>query len=77
MTMKTLIGTGTLVLVALTSSGCTRDWKAQPVSMWNESRYKPYEPSSFFADSNSSRPTVLGTVARGQLRTDEAFLTGH
>lgn len=67
---------GALALSAMTLSGCTRDWKPAPVSMWNESRYKPYEATSFFADQNTSRPTVRGTVARGQLRTDEVFFNG-
>lgn len=57
-------------------SGCTRDWKSQPISMWNESRYKPYEATTFFPDNSTSRPTVRGSVARGQLRTDEAFFNG-
>lgn len=33
---------------------------------------RPYQPSAFFADGQSSRPLVAGTVARGQLRTDRA-----
>ena len=71
-----LLGTSALALAALTLSGCTRDWKPAPVSMWNESRYKPYEGTSFFADQSTSRPTVQSTVARGQLRTDEHFYNG-
>ena len=44
--------------VALGVIGCGRDDMAlQPKST-------PYEPSSFFADGNSSRPVVPGTVAR-------------
>ena len=69
---KTIVGI-VGIASALFMSGCTRDWKAQDVSMWNESRYKPYEQSSFFADNSTSRPISRGTVARGQLRTDEAF----
>lgn len=71
-----IVGTSAVALAALTLSGCTRDWKSAPVSMWNESRYKPYEATSFFADQSTSRPTVQGTVARGQLRTDEQFFNG-
>ncbi len=56
--------------------GCGRDGKFAPVDMWNRSRYKPYEPVGFFADGSTSRPLVEGTVARGQLRTDEAFYQG-
>ncbi len=39
-------------------------------------KYKPLESSTFFDDGRSSRPVVPGTVARGQLKTDEAFYTG-
>ena len=39
-------------------------------------RYKALDPSTFFDDGRSARPVVPGTVARDQLRTDEAFYTG-
>ena len=35
-----------------------------------------FAASDFFADGQSARPLVEGTVARGQLRTDERFYTG-
>ena len=76
MTTYRVLKVGALALASVALSGCTRDWKSQPVSMWNESRYKPYEATSFFADQSTSRPTVQGTVARGQLRTDEEFYNG-
>jgi len=50
-------------------SGCRQDMHVQP-------RYQPEDPSSFFADGRSERPPVEGTVARGQLRTDELLFTG-
>jgi hypothetical protein len=56
--------------------GCSRDHKFSPVDMWNRSRLKPYEPVNFFADGNSSRPIPPGTIARGQLRTDDAAFRG-
>ncbi len=37
---------------------------------------RPYQQSDFFADGQSSRPLVPGTVARGQLRTDQAYYEG-
>ncbi len=37
---------------------------------------EPLEPSGFFADGQSSRPVVPGTVARGQLRDDAHFFAG-
>jgi mono/diheme cytochrome c family protein len=39
-------------------------------------RIKPLEPSLAFEDRRSARPPVPGTVARGQLRSDQAFYTG-
>ena len=55
--------------VAMLLSGCRMDMHLQP-------KYLPYEPSSFFPDGRSERQPVEGTVARGQLRTDELFYTG-
>ena len=34
---------------------------------------RPFQPSEFFADGQSSRQLVPGTVARGELRVDRAF----
>lgn len=58
---------GTLAALALT--GCRRDMQDEP-------RYKPLAASEFFADGRSARPEVEGTIARGQLRIDEARYTG-
>jgi cytochrome c553 len=44
--------------------------------MHDQPRYKPYAATSFFGDGRSERPTIADTVARGQLRTDEARYTG-
>jgi mono/diheme cytochrome c family protein len=44
--------------------------------MADQPRYEPFEASSFFADGQSARPRVEGTVARGELREDVAFETG-
>lgn len=45
------------------AAGCQQQMGEQP-------SYRPLEPSAFFADGQSARPPVPGTVARGQLRTD-------
>jgi len=37
---------------------------------------RPYQESKFFADGQSSRPLVAGTVARGQLRIDRPLYEG-
>ena len=57
-----------LVLAGL--SACRLDMHIEP-------RYKPLEPSTFFADGRSERPAVPGTVAHGNLRTDELRYTGR
>jgi len=44
--------------------------------MNDEPRYKPLAASDFFADGQSARPQVAGTVARGHLRLDQAFYAG-
>jgi mono/diheme cytochrome c family protein len=44
--------------------------------MHNQPKYRGLRPSTFFADGSSARPLVEGTIARGTLQDDEAFLTG-
>ena len=39
-------------------------------------KYAPEGPSAFFPDGRSERQPVAGTVARGELRTDELLYTG-
>jgi mono/diheme cytochrome c family protein len=50
-------------------SGCRQDMQDQP-------RYKPLAGTDFFGDGLSARPLPEGTVARSQLRIDEARYTG-
>ena len=56
-----------MVLTAL--NGCHTDMRDQP-------RYETLEASDFFANGQSARPLVKGTVARGSLNDDTVFLTG-
>lgn len=44
--------------------------------MHNQPRYKPFAETDFFGDRRSARPTLEDTVARGQLRIDQARFTG-
>jgi mono/diheme cytochrome c family protein len=44
--------------------------------MQDQPKYLPYRGSEMFADSNSSRPLVEGTVPRGFLDEDQAMYTG-
>lgn len=46
------------------------------LDMYDEQRYEPLEESHFYDDGSSARPLLAGTVARGDLREDEAFYTG-
>ncbi len=58
-----------IALTGVVMTGCRLDMHIQP-------KYKGLEPSSFFNDGRSERPAVPGTVARGELRTDELYYTG-
>ncbi|MFQ5737678.1 MAG: c-type cytochrome [Acidobacteriota bacterium] len=64
-----LLGATTLSLGLAAFSGCRLDMQDQP-------KYEPLEASDFFGDSQSSRPLVVGTVARGQLREDDPLYLG-
>jgi mono/diheme cytochrome c family protein len=57
-------------LVLLGVTGCIR------LDMYNQPRYETYEASSLFSDGTSSRLLVEGTVPRGWLREDRAYVTG-
>jgi len=54
---------------ALFTSACRNDMHDQP-------RYKPLAATDFFSDGRSERPAIEDTVARGQLRIDQARYTG-
>lgn len=46
------------------------------LDMHDQPKFKPLQQNDFYADKRASRPLVEGTVARGQLGTDELFYTG-
>lgn len=58
-----------LLLFTLLGAGCRMDMHVQP-------KYEPLDPSSFFPDGRSARQPVPGTVARGELRINEAMYAG-
>jgi hypothetical protein len=62
-----LVWLGTALMLL---SGCRLDMQVQP-------KYLTEQPTNFFSDGRSERQPVPGTVARGQLRTDELFYTGR
>ncbi len=57
------------LLGLLAVAGCRQDMQNQP-------KFIPQRGTSFFADGRSARPQIAGTVARGQLHSDEYFETG-
>jgi mono/diheme cytochrome c family protein len=58
-----------LLLLVAACAACRQDMHDQP-------KYSAMEASAFFDDNSSVRPPVEGTVARGELREDEALYTG-
>jgi mono/diheme cytochrome c family protein len=56
-------------LFTLALSGCRSEMHDQP-------KRQSYESSRFFENGASSRPLVPGTVARGALRTNQAYFAG-
>jgi len=61
---------GWIVMLALGLAACRRD-------MGHQAYHRPLDASSVFADGRASRPLPEHTIARGQLREDELFFTGH
>jgi mono/diheme cytochrome c family protein len=45
-------------------------------NMDSQEKYKAQSESNFFADGSSMRTPVVGTVARGELREDDAYYRG-
>lgn len=63
------VQTAVLLIALGLTTACRQD-------MHNQPRYKPLAGTSFFDDGRASRPAIEDTVARGQLRVDEARYTG-
>jgi mono/diheme cytochrome c family protein len=63
---------GVLLLMA---AGCERTGPSFQ-QMGRQPKYDPYEPSEFFADGQSARPRIPGTVARGELTSNPFLDTG-
>lgn len=58
-----------LLAISVLLPGCYQRMAIQP-------KLKPQSPTQFFADGRSTRPQVIGTVARGTLPEDSVFTTG-
>ncbi len=61
---------GWLPLLLIFVAACHQD-------MYDQPKYKPLAPSTFFDDGRSARPVVPNTVAVDQVQRDEYFLTGQ
>lgn len=59
-----------IALVAASAAGCDR------LDMYDQPRVEPYEASRFEKDGMSARPRIEETIARGELREDDAFYRG-
>ena len=66
-TSRSLLLAASIALAAL--AGCRQDMHDQP-------KMRGYRESDFFADGMSARPVIPGTVARGDLREDDALYLG-
>ena len=70
---KKLVGRAAILLVTVAGlallSSCREDMQNQP-------KFIPLRENSFYPDGRSARPTVEGTIARGQLQDDPLLYTG-
>ena len=72
-----VMGLGTLLLLAGCAGNTSRNTPLQIFpDMDKQAKQRPQSYSSVFADGRASRVPVAGTVARGNLKEDEAFFTG-
>jgi len=70
--LNTIFRKASLIILAIATvftTACRQD-------MHNQPRYKPLAATDFFGDGRSARPSIEDTVARGQLRIDQARFTG-
>lgn len=63
------LGLAVCALIAFGATGCYQQMALQP-------KLKPQDPTNFWADGRSTRPQVVGTVARGDLQEDGLYFTG-
>src|SRR5262245_10241593 len=70
-----------LLLLSIVMSGCRGYTSREPPIHLNpnmdiQDKGKSYRASNFFEDGTYMRPQIEGTIARGQLQTDEHFYQG-
>lgn len=74
-TVHRLVMMAALAALMLAGSACQRTGPSFQ-QMGRQPKYDPYEPSNFFADGQSARPRIPGTVARGELSNNPFLDTG-
>jgi hypothetical protein len=81
--MKTLIKISIISIAILVQTGCYRGRPSEdpPIhvnpNMDSQQKYKAQAKSEFFEDGLSMRQPPAGTVARGDLREDDAYYRGR
>lgn len=70
-----------VIVLPLALAGCRGEkFQSQPVhpnmNMDQQKRFEPQEKNEFFADNRAMRKPVAGTIARGNLKEDEALYQG-
>jgi len=68
--MRSFLHSLAITCVTIAAAGCDR------LDMYDQPRVEPYEASRFEKDGMSARPRVEETIARGELREDDAFYRG-
>jgi mono/diheme cytochrome c family protein len=80
--MKTYLKINIILVMALVVTSCYRGKPSEdpPIhlnpNMDSQPKYEAQEESEFFEDGMTMRPPVAGTVARGDLREDDAYYRG-
>ena len=81
--MKKLLISYMVIVIALLMTSCYRGKPSEdpPIhlnpNMDSQQKYEAQEESQFFKDGLTMRPPVAGTVARGDLREDDAYYRGR
>jgi len=80
--MKTYLKINIVLVMALVATSCYRGKPSEdpPIhlnpNMDSQPKYEAQEESEFFENKMTMRPSVAGTVARGDLREDDAYYRG-
>ena len=80
--MKKILIQILILIIALLMTSCYRGKPSEdpPIhvnpNMDSQEKYEAQEESQFFEDGSAMRPPVAGTVARGELREDDAYYRG-